>query len=309
MPGTFIISLDCEGKWGIPPGDNRIDRGGLTTSALTRAYKSLVSMLSMHEVPATFAFVMAFTLTMLELDEWLPRLTGVELGGSLWTRNFHLATISRNYDGWFCSEAFDLVRDAGTHEIACHGFRHVPLGRYGITTEEAAYELRNATELAKFKGVTPKTFVFPKNDVGNVSLLAQEGYIGFRNSNPVLGRYGRLGNLVREFNTQEAAQDCGPSLFGLVSIPGGHFLNWRYGVRRLVPKALTLLRWRTILNDAVASDRVALLWLHPENLSDSPETFELLSQIIRIAAELRDAKGLSIVTQAEYCAMHAQSQV
>ena len=80
---------------------------------------------------------------------------------------------------------------------------------------------------------------------------------------------------------------------GLVSVPGGHFLNWRHGWRRTVPKELTLLRWRSILNDAVARDGVALLWLHPENLIDGPGTFELLDQIVRMAADLRDSKGLS----------------
>jgi peptidoglycan/xylan/chitin deacetylase (PgdA/CDA1 family) len=220
-------------------------------------------------------------------------------------RNFYRAKASKNFDGWFCSEAFDLVRDAGRHEIACHGFRHVPLGRFGSTTEEAAYELRNATELAKCKGVAPKTFVFPRNDVGNIDLLAQEGFIGFRNSNPMLGRYGRLGNLAREFNIGETAQNREPSIFDSVSIPGGYFLNWRHGFRRAIPTALTRLRWRSILNDAVANDRVAVLWLHPENLSEAPGTLQLLDKIIQSAAELRAAKGLSIVTQAEYCITNA----
>ena len=301
MPGTFIISIDCEGKWGIPACDGPIDRSFLTRSTLIRAYESLVTTLSAHEVPATFAFVMAFTLTMAELDEWMPRLTDVEVDGSNWMRNFRRAQAAGNLDGWFCPEAFDLVRDAGTHEIGCHGFRHVPLGKYKITPEEAAYELRSATELARFKGVAPKTFVFPMNYVGNINLLAEEGYVGFRNANPVLGRHGRLGNLVREFNIWEASQDPEPSAFGLVSIPGGYFLNWRHGLRRAVPKAVALFRWLSILNDAVANDRVAVLWLHPHNLCNGQGTVKLFEEILRIASQLREAKGLSIMTQAEYC--------
>ena len=267
-----------------------------------------MTILSAHEVPATFAFVMAYTLTMAELDEWMPRLTDVEVDGSNWMRNFRHAQAARNFDGWFCPEVFDLVRGAGMHEIGCHGFRHVPLGHCKIATEEAAYELRSATELAKLKGVVPKTFVFPKNYVGNIGLLAEEGYVGFRNANPVLGRHGRLGNLAREFNICEASQDPEPSAFGLVSIPGGYFLNWKHGLRRAVPTAISLLRWRSILNDAVANDRVALMWLHPHNLWDGPRTIELFEEVLRIASELREAKGLSIVTQAEYCATQAGNQ-
>ncbi|MGA8172277.1 MAG: hypothetical protein WB816_15790 [Methylocystis sp.] len=262
----------------------------------------MLTTLSRREAPATFAFVMAFTLTKAELDEWMPRLTDVEVDGSNWMRNFRRAQAAGNLDGWFCPEAFDLVRDAGAHEIGCHGFRHVPLGNHKIATEEAAYELRSATELARRKGVAPKTFVFPRNYVGNINLLADEGYIGFRNANPLLGRHGRLGNLAREFNIWEASQEPEPSAFGLVSIPGGYFLNRRRGLRRLVPRALTLRRWQSILEDAVADDRVAVLWLHPYNLCDGHGALQLFDEVLRMASELREAKGLSIVTQAEYCA-------
>ena len=62
----------------------------------------------------------------------------------------------------------------------------------------------------KSKGIDLKTFVFPRNHVGNVSLLVGEGYVGFRNAHPIVGRHGRLGNLARELNVWEASQDPEP---------------------------------------------------------------------------------------------------
>jgi peptidoglycan/xylan/chitin deacetylase (PgdA/CDA1 family) len=301
MPGTFIISLDCEGKWGIADRDRRIESGFITKSALIRAYESLVRTLSTYEMSATFAFVMALTLKKDELSDWMPRLTDVQVDGVNWMRNFRRAEAAGNLDGWFCPEAFDLVRDSGRHEIGCHGFRHVPLGNCEVRSEEASYELRSATELAKRKGVDLKTFVFPRNHVGQLSLVADQGYSGFRNAHPVVGRHGRLGNLAREFNVLEGSQDPEPSSFGLVSIPGGYFLNWRHGLRRAIPEAVTLMRWRSILDAAVANDGVALLYLHPHNIIDGPGTLELFSGVLHIASKLREAKGLAIVTQAEYC--------
>ena len=108
---------------------------------------------------------------------------------------------------------------------------------------------------------------------------------------------GAWGNLIRELNVQNAE----PSRSGLVSIPGGYFLNWKRGFRRLVPEAATLLRWRSILNDAVANDRVALLYLYPHNLISGPRTLELFCGVLRIASKLRESKGLKITTQADYC--------
>jgi hypothetical protein len=222
-------------------------------------------------------------------------------------RNFRRAEAAGNLEGWFCPEAFELVRDRGMHEIGCHGFRHVPLGHSEVTKEEACYELRKATELATFKGIELKTFVFPRNQVGYISLLADQGYIGFRNANPATGRHGRLGNLAQELNIWEVSQDPEPAASSLVSIPGGYFLNWRHGLREAVPGAVTLMRWRSILNDAVENNRVALLYLHPHNLIDGPGTLELFEEVLQIASKLRESKGLAIVTQAEYCAAHIQS--
>lgn len=306
MPGTFIISLDCEGKWGIADLDSRIESGFITTSALVAAYDSLLRTLSVYEASATFAFVMAFTLTNNELEEWMPRLTDVQVGGANWMRNFRRAEAEGDFDGWFCPQALDLVWDSGLHEIACHGFRHVLLGNGEVTKEEARYELQSATELAKRKRIDLKTFVFPRNHVGNLDLLADLGYVGFRNVHPIVGRHGRLGNLTRELNVRETSQNSEPSAIGLVSIPGGYFLNWRNGLRRAIPEAVTLMRWRSILNDAVVNDRVALLYLHPHNLIDGPGTLKLLEGVLQIASKLRESKGLTIVTQAEYCARYSQ---
>ena len=64
-----------------------------------------------------------------------------------------------------------------------------------------------------------------------------------------------------------------------MSIPGGYFLNWKQGLRRVIPEAVTLMRWRSILNDAAANDRVALLYSHPHNLIDGPGTLELFEGV------------------------------
>jgi hypothetical protein len=301
VPGTFIISLDCEGYWGIADRDHAIASGFITQNALIRAYASLVTALAKYEMSATFAFVMALTLRLDELSDWMPRLTDVQVDGSNWMRNFRRAEAMANLEGWFCPEALELVRDSDRHEIACHGFRHVPVGNVGLGSEEVSYELRSASELAWRKGIDLKTFVFPRNQIGHLGLLADLGYNGFRNLSSIERRHGRLGALTREFNILEASQDPEPSAFGLVSIPGGYFLNWRAGLRKWVPQAVTLRRWRSILNDAVTADRVALLYLHPHNLISGPGTLELFCGVLQIASKLRDLKGLTILTQADYC--------
>jgi hypothetical protein len=301
MPGTFIVSFDCEGKWGIADRTKRIESGFITKKGLMSIYEVLIRQLHRFEMSATFAFVMAFILKDSEVDEWLPRLTDVQVDGANWMRHFRRAQALGDFSGWFCSEAFELVRDCGRHEIGCHGFRHLPLAEDITHKAEAYYELKTASELAKTKGVELKTFVFPRNHVGHLGELARQGYIGFRNSHPGLGRYGRLGNLLGEFNIWEGAQGSEPPSHGMVSIPGGHFLNWRQGARRTIPQSVTLLRWRAILEDAVSSNRTALLFTHPHNFLDGHDMVRLFRGVLRIAAEFRDSRGLSIITQQQYC--------
>jgi hypothetical protein len=300
MPGSFIISFDCEGNWGIADRTQRVQSGFITKTELIKVYDILMRQLSIFEMPATFAFVMAFILSEEELTDWLDRLTDVEVDGLNWMRNFRRAQARKDLSGWFCPEALDLVRDNTTHEIACHGFRHIPFGG-NTKSAEASYEIENSTELARKKFIALKTFVFPRNRVGHLDILSRHGFIGFRNAHPDSGRRGRLGNLLRELNIVECAQSPESPTCGLVSIPGGYFLNWRQGLRRAVPESVTLFRWQSILEDAASNNRIALLWLHPHNLIDGYGMAELLGGVLRIAARLRETNGLSIITQQQYC--------
>jgi len=193
----------------------------------------------------------------------------------------------------------------GRHEIGCHGFRHVPFTGEGVTEEIMAVELACAREIACSHGIDLRTFIFPRNEVKRPDLLARYGYRGFRNAHPRLGRFGRIGNLLRECDAWERAQPDESPVSGLVSIPGGCFINWQKGARRLIPRSLCRARWRSIIADAAESDRVAGVFLHPHNLIDGPETLLFLEDVLGLVAEYRETQGLSVLTQAEYCAERA----
>ena len=79
---------------------------------------------------------MALTLKKDELLEWMHRLTDVQVDGANWMRNFRRAPSKGSFEGWFCPEAFDLVRDIAMHEIGYHGLRHVPVGNVGVASED-----------------------------------------------------------------------------------------------------------------------------------------------------------------------------
>jgi hypothetical protein len=300
-PPTFIMSLDCEGKWGMADRLQPYHHRDFTTANLTQTYRQLLAMLGRYDISATFAFVMAFTLSAREREEFAildPRRNRDDD----WLRHYWQDLEAGHVDGWHCPEALDRVRESGAHEIASHSFCHRPLGDGSIGAAGAAEELAFADQAAKLKALQLKTLVFPRNEVGNLPAVQSAGYLGYRAHLPRPGgRRGQALALLEEFAIRRRPQDPLESQDGLVAIPPGFFFNWRFGLRRLVPPQVTALRWRTMLNRCARDGGVVHLWLHPHNLITGPATAPVLAAVLAEVARLRDQGKIQVLTQQDYC--------
>ena len=58
--GSFTLSLDCEGLWGIADNRTIISKGLINDESLKIAYDYLFSVLGKYSINATAAFVSAF---------------------------------------------------------------------------------------------------------------------------------------------------------------------------------------------------------------------------------------------------------
>lgn len=306
MTATFILSLDCEGKWGMADHLTADHHRWLTTERLRRAYLDILDLFARHRIDATFAFVMAFLLTPDEQREHDALFQDHAIEGRNWLANFRLAQASGAMEGWSLPELLDLVRDHGGHEIGCHGFSHLPLAETMVTPAVMEHELAAAASVAAMKGVTLETFVYPRNLVGRPAALGAHGYAGYRDRLPVpSGMIGKASNLLSEFNVAQRPQPDAPADAARpLPIPSGFFLNWRHGARRHVPLAVTERRWSGLLAKAVRGGSVVHLWLHPHNIISAPDTFDLLARVLARVAALRDAGLLEVRTQSGYCAAH-----
>ena len=298
MTGRFIVSLDCEGKWGMADSLRPYHHRLLTDEALARVYADIVHLFADHDVPATFAFVMAFVLTPDERRRFDAVLKDDGRQDD-WLANFWADQREGRTGGWFQPEALEAVRRDPRHEIACHSFCHRDLADAAISEACALAELEAAAEASRLKGIEPRTFVFPRNSVGNVPALRRMGYIGYREARPPTSRIMALAAELNLWPQPEAA--VRPAAGEPVAIPAGYFLNWRFGPRRAIPPAATVRRWRTLIDRAAESGGVAHLWFHPHNLITAPSTRRTLDQILAHAARRRAAGDLEIVTQKQYC--------
>ena len=301
--GKFIVSLDCEGKWGMADALEPYHHALLTDDSLAAVYEQIKSLFARYEIAATFAFVMAFTLAPAQRPAFAQLLDRDPHRKDEWLSYYWRALEEGHGEGWFQARALETIRAEDRHEIACHGFCHRPLGDESLSEAEAEAEIDAALAVAAMQGVELRTFVYPRNEIGHLDVLRRAGFLGYRERlrRPVSG-LGRALRLSEEFNLWPSRQHVErPGPDGLVAIPPGYFFNWRFGARRRVPAWVTVRRWRNLIGATARSGGVAHLWFHPHNLITAPDTARSLETVLAYAARLRDAGKLEIVTQRDYC--------
>lgn len=273
----------------------------LSDRALTEAYERLVNLIDRNQLKATFAFVMAFVLTPEERREFEPILGRDKGKGDAWLEPYWAQLEDGRTEGWHCPAAFDVVRSSSAQEIACHSFCHRPLGGT-VDRAVAETELDAAHEAAELKQISLSTFVFPRNDVGNLPALRTHGYLGYRERlRRPSGMVGKMLALAAEFDTHPAPQPDPLPNGDPIPIPSGYFFNWRFGARRRIPKDVTIARWSNLLRRTAREGGVAHLWLHPHNLITGPGTFDVLERVLGEVADMQVKGELRVETQADYC--------
>lgn len=250
MPARFILSLDCEGKWGVADSLTTAHGRDLADARLAQAYGDVLRLLDAHDITATFAFAGLFSQTAEQFGRLRPHVEAFADHAPDYLRPALRDIAATQGSGWHGAHLVEAVAAARAgHEIALHGVTHVP---WAHLSEDLA-----KAELALFERLEgpvreSRTFVFPRNLVAHVRLLEEHGMLGYRTARRVRSR---AASLASEFNIFLRPEPPAPST-GLVPIPGGFFLNWQNGARRLVPPMITLHRARRLLDRATSSGGV-----------------------------------------------------
>jgi hypothetical protein len=303
MTARFILSLDCEGKWGVADVLTPVEHSALSTKRLVEAYGKIIALLEEFDVPATFAFVGLFGESQASLERLSPELDQLAKGSPDYLGAALRDIRVGSRDGWHGDWAIESVKGSRAgHEIALHGVTHVPWG--SVDRQYLRDELK-LLPLLRSPVRQAETFIFPRNEVAHVDLLAAIGMKGYRLSRTFASR---AASLASEFNLFSAPEEGGSTKDGLCRIPAGYFVNWRHGARRLVPRGLSSLRARQMLRSAEETGRVVHYWLHPENVASAPDTLNNLRDIVALAVRMRDAGRCEILTQKLYCGAQLTQQ-
>ena len=300
MEPTFLISFDCEGKWGMADCLNPDFKSRLTAPKLTDVYARLTDLLDRHEIRASFGFVGLFTLSP---DEWRDiRSWAIDaLIDRDYLRSFLDAEASGDFAGWFAPGVAEMIANHLDHEFCAHGFSHCFYDPEQTSHALADLDLEALRKLPLFRE-KKMTFIFPRNVVGHRDLLLKHGFTAFRKKRTQMsGAAGRLMNLTQELKAHPKPEEHPKaSLESATGLPAGYFLNWRSGARARIPISTTVRRWRGLVDGAIASGSVAHLWSHPHNFIDYPGMFEQFDAILGYAAERIRAGDLRNPTMLDY---------
>jgi peptidoglycan/xylan/chitin deacetylase (PgdA/CDA1 family) len=293
MTGTLLLTFDCEGKWGVVDRLAPHHRECYTSRALEAAYRGVLSLLERYEIDATFAFTAAFTMNPARFRQLGPELERSGAAATSWMAHAMVEIERENGDGWFAPACFSAVQQAGDHEIASHGFSHIPWRASYVSREVAAAELGLTRMVTGFDSPGIETFVYPRNQLAHQDLLPAYGFRIFRAARPSLGRPA---NLMRELNVFSPSETLGRLDVWPVEVPAGYYLNWRRGLRRCIPLAVTVRRWKHLLRHAARTGGIVHAWTHPEDFVDGHAMFTLLETILRFTADEREAGRLRVMT-------------
>ncbi len=279
MTGTLMVSLDCEGRWGMADHDEMLGQHPIGDKNLRLAYEFLFETLERLNIRATFAVVGLFVAGKNEAEDYIHQ-TSTDPVSQGWLTKPRKAIKNGQTDGWFFEDLPNLVLESGKHELASHGYSHLPFTSSAFTSVNAHRELNAMRDLASRKGWNIQTMVFPRNQIKHSDLLGEYGIQKYRASQENHSFVGRALSLVSEFNIFSQSDEP-PSNNNTVS--AGRFLNWRSGPRRLVSARVTVQRWKSILQHATKNDGCAHLWFHPHNLVTGRAQRELVTNVLELA--------------------------
>jgi peptidoglycan/xylan/chitin deacetylase (PgdA/CDA1 family) len=303
----FLLTLDTELIWGSFHHMS-VARFGEAYPDIRGTIERTLGLLEQYEIAATWAVV-----GHLYLDECHRDAGGAahpeipHPKQSWWPRDWFALDpcTDRIRDPlWYGPDVLDLLQGARVaQEIGCHSFSHALYGDPTMSRQAVDADLAACVALAKRRGLTLRSFVFPQNSEGHHEALRAAGFTAFRGADPTAfatypraaARGARL--LTHAIGSVPPVSRPSERLPGLWDLPGSSLFMHRAGARRIITRRARIRRAMSGLRRAQREGGIFHLWTHPFNLADDPSfLLGVLDEILRAAVAARDAGVLDIET-------------
>ena len=118
----FILSFDCEGKWGMADHPEMASSNPISRDSLANAYTQIFQILEKHNIPATFALVGLFAGAYEQYVDSRGDLLESEPHRN-WLQVPERSFAAGLHDGWFYPELVDQIKSILTNCNIEHGVR------------------------------------------------------------------------------------------------------------------------------------------------------------------------------------------
>lgn len=300
--GSFILSIDTEMAWGgVYNGSFR--RRDADYRQTREAIWRLLTLMERYQIRATWAVVGHLFLDQCKAEAGVKH-TEITRPAYPWFRG-----------DWFDADPCgDLQRDPYWYgadivkqiqnclvpqEIGSHGFSHMIAGDPGCSRRCFDSELRACVEQGTRQDVTLKSFVFPRNSVGHLDVLAENGFIAFRG--PVSAWHTKFPAPLRPCaRLMDSMLPLTPPITEpewqgtIANLPASYFYPHRRGWAKVIPLGMAVHKAKLGLERAARRNGLFHLWFHAFNLASDPDgLLRGLETIFQRVCRLREAGQLS----------------
>ncbi len=314
--GVFTVSLDFELYWGLR--DKRsIEQYKYNLQGVRNALPEMLRVFTDNDIHATWATVgFLFFKDSDELIKNIPKLLPAYNKEELSPYQYIKEASSLETLYHFAPELLELILQHEGQEIGTHTFSHYYCLEEGQSLAQFEEDIAAAIEIAKRKGVSIKSLVFPRNqwNAEYLSALIKLGVQCYRGneSSWIYKASDEVGqNKVRRafrlidvyFNISGHntyyLKDCiheKPFNF-----PASRFLR-PYSNKLAFLDKLRLKRIRNAMDDAAINHKIFHLWWHPHNFGiNTNENIEFLENILNHYNHLKKNHGMVSLNMGELC--------
>jgi peptidoglycan/xylan/chitin deacetylase (PgdA/CDA1 family) len=294
--GVFMVSVDLELAWGF---NYELLLGSRTAEKYLkiirersrRNVKRLLDLAEKFNIPFTWGVVGHLFLSSCDRsDNGCPHCDMPRPKLNVrkdWYANDPCSNLDRE-PLWYATDLIKQILESKVeHDIACHSFSHVDFSK--CSREVALSEVRKCKEVMKKYCVDPKSFIFPKNRVGHLNVLKQEGFKTFRI------KMNHTSNSLIDLALETLFPTVGVPIQvnGLLGIPSSLLFQSSHNIHTL----RLLISARRGIERAVNEKRIFHIIMH--DYIETNYLLKALSKLLSYAVKLRDKEKLDIVSMVE----------